>query len=83
MNIPIKQILLNESADIFGGKLKRAIIGLCKPFKKYGSTLPNKPDIPDVLDIHDFSQTKSGPGQLFDYHELLRDSRPARVKMVG
>ena len=76
MNIPIKQIILNESANTFSGKIKQTIVNLRKPFKTYGKPLPRKPDI-----LNHFDQNKSGPGHLFDYNELLKDSRPARSKV--
>ena len=76
MNIPIKQIILNESANTFSGKIKQTIVNLRKPFKTYGKPLPRKPDISGHFD-----QNKSGPGHLFDYNELLKDSRPARSKV--
>ena len=52
------------------------MVNLRKPFKTYGKPLPQKPDI-----TGHFDQNKSGPGHLFDYNELLKDSRPARSKV--
>lgn len=78
MIIPIKQIILTESANTFGGKIMQTMVNIRKPFKKYGKTLPQKPDISGHFD-----QNKSGPGHLFDYHELLKDSRPSRVVGAG
>ena len=75
MNIPIKQIILNESANTFSGKIKQTMVNMRKPFKTYGKPLPRKPDI-----LNHFDQNKSGQNDLFDYNEFLKDSRPARSK---
>ena len=77
MIIEIKQIILNESANTFSGKIMQTMVNLRKPFKTYGKLLPQKPDIAG----HFFDQNKSGPDHLFDYNELLKDSRPARSKV--
>lgn len=76
MNIEIKQIILNESANTFRGKIMQTMVNMRKPFKTYGKPLPRKPDT-----LNHFDQNKSGPGHLFDYNELLKDSRPARSKV--
>jgi hypothetical protein len=73
-NDPNNSYLLTESANTFGGKIMQTMVNIRKPFKKYGNILPRKPDTSDHFD-----QNKSGPGHLFDYHELLKDSRPSRV----
>ena len=75
MIIGIKQIILNESANTFSGKIMQTMVNMRKPFKKYGSLLPQKPDT-----TGHFDQNKAGHGHLFDYNELLKDSRPARMK---
>lgn len=69
--INIKPIILNESANTFSGKIMQTIVNMRKPFKKYGELLPQKPDISSHL--------KSGSAHLFDYKELLKDSRPSRL----
>lgn len=76
MIIGIKRIILNESANIFSGKIMQTMVNLRKPFKKYGKPLPQKPDI-----SNHFDQNKSGPGHSFDYNELLKDSRPSRTRV--
>lgn len=76
MIIGIKQIILNESANTLSGKIMRTMVNLRKPFKTYGKPLPRKPDI-----SNHFDQNKSGPGHLFDYNDLLKDSRPSRTRV--
>ena len=43
--------------------------------KQYGKVLPVKLDIENI--------EKTGPNKLFDYHELLKDSRPRRSLIGG
>lgn len=70
--INIKPIILNESANTFSGKIIQTIVNMRKPFKKYGELLPQKPDISSHL-------KSGGSSHLFDYKELLNDSRPSRL----
>ena len=76
MIIGIKRIILNESANTFSGKIMQTMVNLRKPFKTYGKLLPQKPDI-----TGHFDQNKSVPDHLFDYNELLKDSRPSRTRV--
>lgn len=76
MKIPIKQIILTESANTIGGKIMRTMVHARKPFKTYGKVLPRKPDISSL-------DNKAGPGKLFSYEDLLKDTRPTRQLNLG
>lgn len=74
MILPIKQIIITESANTFSGKIMRTMVQMRKPFKTYGKILPRKPDTSKLEDIN----KKVGKGKLFSYEDLLKDTRPTR-----
>lgn len=80
MKIEIKKIILENNSQPIKKSIKgtflRGLAKVNKPFKKMGEVLPKKPDI-SSLD----NDNKSGPGQLFNYNDLLKDNRPKRVLM--
>ena len=65
---------LLESANSFGGMVKKGLVTMRKPFKQYGSPLPQKIDttystpVSDKVYLHSFINT------------IQNDPRPARVK---
>lgn len=68
--------------DYLPRSFKEKFVGLRKDLglKSYGKIIPRKPDI-SSLDNHE--ATASGNNHLFNYHDLLNDSRPRRMSLVG
>ena len=73
---PLNPNTITESANTIGGKIMRTMVHARKPFKTYGKVLPRKPDTSSL-------DNKAGPGKLFSYEDLLKDTRPMRQSNLG
>lgn len=92
MKIPIKRIIISESANTISGAIKKSLVQIRKPFKQYGSVLPRKPEMDQTDRINSFGSSSSKNLHDKTDHDktyfdnflgsLKNDPRPARSKII-